>query len=366
MEKQVSSSWSDNLIGQFVIHSLVLVVCSLLFIFLMTDSFYQNWFGYIAISAIPTLVIINAVWQFRVPQPITRVGGQPLRGFCFALFAFVIGLGVAAASLVAIGHGITPPTPFLMMFIILSVVMVMWQLLVFEGWPFAGLGSRAQGWAMLAASYLLAYLCYWLFFDFSLLPGMPEEWLQIAPKGLFEPWYAIVFSITTLGVLFALQLLEFRPFSLLKASGGVWGRQPGYGLVLGVCVLAVSLALMISATGYFALDPVNFMVRGPVSFLFGLFLVLDTTANQAFSKVRQPLRGLLLILASMAVGALMCLLYEWFMHWRLSRISSGAPGYAAELWLANAMLSMTFPLILIYCHFLDRWPLGGTERNRIC
>lgn len=363
MENRSSPLWLASPLSQFVVHSLILVGFSLSVIYLMTDRFYKNWFGFIAISTIPTLVIINSVWQFRVPGRLAGIVSQPLRGLAFTLFALFLGLLVAAVSLASIGHGITPPTPFLMMFIILSVVMVMWQLLVFEGWPFTGLGSRQQGWAMLIASYLLAYLCYSLLFDFSRLPGIPAQWIDLAPAGRFDPWSAIVFAITTLGVLFAMQLLEFRPFSSLKSGNHRCGRQPWYGLLLGSAVLVITVALFTLVTGYFRADPVAFMVRGPVSFLFGLFLILDATANQALATIRQPLRGVLLIVLSLAVGALMCGCYEWFMHWRVSRIDSGAPGYGAELWLANAMLSMTFPLILIYCHFLDYWPLGNPART---
>lgn len=36
---------------------------------------------------------------------------------------------------------------------------------------------------------------------------------------------------------------------------------------------------------------------------------------------------------------------------------AGAPGYYLELWLASAMLGMTFPVIVAYTAGFDFWPL---------
>ncbi|MCB1661077.1 MAG: hypothetical protein H6995_00685 [Pseudomonadales bacterium] len=346
-----------SLLTRFFVHSLFLLLLALSLIFLMEDGFYQNWFGFLAISCIPSLVIINAVWQFNYPNKLARIHSQPWRGLSFTLLAIALGLIVAALSMQWVGLNIAPPTPFLMMFIILSVVAVMWQLLVFEGWPFHGLSNSMKGWAMLCSSYVLAYLLYQIFFDFSLLSGIPESWRAIAPLGLFEPWTAIVYLITTLSVIFAFQLVDFRPFTNLRSKQNLCAKQPYHGLLLGSTVLLLSLLTFWLATQFFKIDPVTFMVKAPVSFLFGLFLMMDTTGNQVFLSIRQPWRGLLLIALSMMLGALMCRGYEWIMYGVLAHIVSGAPTYSAELWLANAMLSMTFPLILIYCHFFKFWPI---------
>lgn len=357
MSNLVVKTKSVAIVGQFLVHALFIVLLSLFVIFLMEDGFYQQWFGFLAISCIPALVIINAVWQFRYPNRLARIQSQPWRGLGFTLLAIGMGQMIAFVSLHGIGGSIAPPTPFLMMFIILSVVAVMWQLLVFEGWPFNGLRDAMKGWAMLGSSYGLAFLLYWCLLDFSRLPGIPESWVAMSPQGLFEPWGAIVYSITTLGVLFAFQLVEFKPFTLLKSQENRWSRQPYYGLLFGSVVLLLSLLIFWLATGYFKSDAVAFMVRAPVSFLFGLFLMMDTTGNQVFAAVKQPWRGLFLIVLSLLLGILMCLSYEWFMYEVLGHIVAGPPTYTAELWLANAMLSMTFPLILVYCHFFKCWPL---------
>ena len=49
-------------------------------------------------------------------------------------------------------------------------------------------------------------------------------------------------------------------------------------------------------------------------------------------------------------------------------LPSGAPGYEYELWLVNALLSVTFPFLIFYAAYFGFWPLahegGGTRRSR--
>ena len=108
------------------------------------------------------------------------------------------------------------------------------------------------------------------FFDFSLLSGIPESWRAIAPLGLFEPWTAIVYLITTLSVIFAFQLVDFRPFTNLRSKQNLCAKQPYHGLLLGHSA-ATFAPDFLAGNAVFKIDPVTFMVKAPVSFLFGLF-----------------------------------------------------------------------------------------------
>ena len=38
-------------------------------------------------------------------------------------------------------------------------------------------------------------------------------------------------------------------------------------------------------------------------------------------------------------------------------LASGPPGYDLEVWLANALLSVTFPFLIYYAVFFGYWPL---------
>jgi len=38
---------------------------------------------------------------------------------------------------------------------------------------------------------------------------------------------------------------------------------------------------------------------------------------------------------------------------------SGPPGYEQEIWLANALLSVTFPFLIFHAAYFGFWPLTG-------
>jgi len=40
-------------------------------------------------------------------------------------------------------------------------------------------------------------------------------------------------------------------------------------------------------------------------------------------------------------------------------LASGPPGYDREVWLANALLSVTFPFLIYHAVFFGFWPLAG-------
>ena len=44
-------------------------------------------------------------------------------------------------------------------------------------------------------------------------------------------------------------------------------------------------------------------------------------------------------------------------------MTAGPPGYGLELWLATAWMSVTFPLIVVFCDALGFWPLVGSARR---
>ena len=80
--------------------------------------------------------------------------------------------------------------------------------------------------------------------------------------------------------------------------------------------------------------------------------------NRLFAGMAQPLKGVLLIVCAKLAMFGMYFLYAWAAP-MLARapLASGAPGYDLELWVATAMLGITFPLIIAFTGFFDFWPL---------
>jgi len=45
-------------------------------------------------------------------------------------------------------------------------------------------------------------------------------------------------------------------------------------------------------------------------------------------------------------------------------VRPGPPSYDFEIWLASALLSVTFPLLIFYAEFFQFWPLQGTAAKK--
>jgi hypothetical protein len=112
------------------------------------------------------------------------------------------------------------------------------------------------------------------------------------------------------------------------------------------------------ATQKLGMDPVVFMVRFPVSFIFGFFVITAMTENRLFAGMAQPLKGVALIASAAVVMLALYALYAAAAP-MLARapLASGAPTYDLELWVATAMLGITFPLIIAFTAYFNFWPL---------
>jgi hypothetical protein len=75
--------------------------------------------------------------------------------------------------------------------------------------------------------------------------------------------------------------------------------------------------------------------------------------------MKQPVKGLLGLVVAIISGAILPKIY-WALAPALSgELVAGAPNYQYELWLASALLAMTFPLMVAYAQFFNFWPIRG-------
>ncbi len=57
----------------------------------------------------------------------------------------------------------------------------------------------------------------------------------------------------------------------------------------------------------------------------------------------------------------------WYAGWtdKLSQVTGtvnpGPPGYEYEIWLASALLGVTFPFLIFFAEFFQMWPLKRAE-----
>ena len=105
------------------------------------------------------------------------------------------------------------------------------------------------------------------------------------------------------------------------------------------------------------MDVVAFMVRVPVPFIFGTIVVLNMLQGSLFARQQQPIKGVLNVIAVVVIGQVLSRMYGALAPMVTGPVSPGPPTYDFEIWLASALLSVTFPLLIFYAEFFKFWPL---------
>jgi hypothetical protein len=63
--------------------------------------------------------------------------------------------------------------------------------------------------------------------------------------------------------------------------------------------------------------------------------------------------------AAAVLGVALAQVFGYFSDWYFGALPTGGPGYEYELWLVNALLSVTFPFLIFHAAYFDYWPLPG-------
>jgi hypothetical protein len=248
----------------------------------------------------------------------------------------------------------------LAMCIITSVIIMFWLAIMWGGWPFNQLFKNpvAAGLAMLVACYAINYGLFRLLFSYEFMRGAPVYVASLDPHGYFNAWSALVFYVTAISVMFLLLNFDLWPFTKFPALM----KQPALGLVWTIVMLAGGWLVFWLGIDVVKMDVVSFMVRVPIPFIFGTIIVLNMMHGSLFGKFRQPLKGVLNTLASAAIGVILARLYEALAPVVSGKVNPGPPGYDFEIWLASALLAITFPFLIFYAEFFKMWPLHREQR----
>jgi hypothetical protein len=76
-------------------------------------------------------------------------------------------------------------------------------------------------------------------------------------------------------------------------------------------------------------------------------------------------KGVLNVLAVVVIGGGLAWMYGRLAPMVTGEVRPGPPTYDFEIWLASALLSVTFPLLIFYAEFFQFWPLqsaGGPAK----
>ena len=76
--------------------------------------------------------------------------------------------------------------------------------------------------------------------------------------------------------------------------------------------------------------------------------------------MKQPLKGILLVLLCTVAALVLQRIYLYMGPIVSGPLAAGPQGnYKEELWLANALLGLTFPLLVILLDYFQFWPLAS-------
>ncbi|MGO9309960.1 MAG: hypothetical protein ACLQDL_13160 [Spirochaetia bacterium] len=344
-----------------IVSTVLVIVVSLGFIAIFTLAEFTTWVAYALICCIPMVIVIDVTWGAKRPDFAAR-HSQPARGLLLVLPVLAAGALVGLAHFVAVGGRVSPPAPMLSMCIITTVVIAFWLAIMWGGWPFVALAKKpvVAGLSMLAACYVVNYLLFRLFFNYGFMRDSSASLQALDPHGLFNAWYALVAYVTTTAVMFLTMCFELWPLSKRPALM----RQPLRGAIWTAAVLAIGAIALFIGEGLLRMDAPVFMVRVPIPFIFGTIIVLNMMEDSVFARFSQPLKGALNACAAAMIGVVLSRTFVALEPAISGRAQSGSPGYVFEIWLASALLAVTFPFLIIHADLFQFWPLRRKDPEK--
>lgn len=340
-----------------IVATALIIAVSFGFISLFDFSTLGSWVIFVMAAIIPMEIIIGVTWGANPGFVSSRP--QPLKGIVLVLVNIAVGLIVGAICHAVVGGAIAPPVPILVLFGIVSVVVTFWLAIMFGGWPFNSLikSPVGAGIVMLAAVYIINYLLFRVFFDFSFMAGAPWYKASIDPHGMFNGVNAQVFYVTALTFLFVLLHFDLWPFTLSPAVM----KQPVLGIVWTLLSLALGALAYYIGVNTMGMDPMIFLISGPIPFIFGTIVLLNMLHNSLFAKFSQPLKGVLNCIAAAVIGVLLAKMYGALAPVVTGVLKPGPPTNDYEIWLATALLGVTFPFLIFFAEFFKMWPLAKAK-----
>ncbi len=344
-----------------VLATALIIAISLGFISIFDFPRFSGWISTFLICIIPMEIVMGVTWGMKQPGFVARQS-QPVRGILFSLIALVAGVVVAVAHWSGVGGSMSPPTPMLTQCMIASVVIMFWMAIMWGGWPFTALIKNpiAAGLSVLVACYVINYIFFRVFFNYDFMKGAPVYVAAQDPQGMFNAWSCVVFYVTAIGVMFLSLCFDLWPFT----KSGSLMKQPVLGLVWTIVALIIGGAAYYIGVDMMKMDPVAFMVTVPIPFIFGTIFMLNMLQGSLFAKFTQPLKGVLNTVAAAVLGSLFALLYRAVASTVTGKLDAGPPAYQTEIWLASALLAVTFPFLVAYADFFTMWPLQRAKAEQ--
>jgi hypothetical protein len=335
-----------------LVASALVMAIALAFISLFSVGTFLGWVSFFMLGLIPMQVVAVVLWGGN-PGFVSAMG-QPMKGLALVLLTVAVSAVATAAAFAIVGEGVSPPGPIPSHFAVVVVPTTFWLAIMMGGWPFTSLTKNpiVAGFAVVIAAYVLTYIEFRVFFNYDFMKDAPV-YLASAPSGMYNAIMALVFHVTALAVMFLVLCFDLWP---LTSSPGIM-KQPVLGLVWSAIALGGAALSMWIGIGMFGMDPMAFLTGVTAPFIFGTIIMLNMLQNSLFATQSQPVKGLLNAIGAAVIGVVLAHLYTALTPIVSGTLASGPPGYDLEVWLANALLSVTFPFLIYYAVFFGFWPL---------
>ena len=330
---------------------LMVIIISLGIISLFEEATFSTWVAFLFMCCVPAQIVFALVWHCSIPAAAGKMG-QPGRGVTFTVLTAALGMVFAVLTyyLVGKGHGVTP---MLLMYTIMTVVVTFWFAVLWQCWPVTRFSDNPLviGAGVLLVAYFGAYIVFALLFDFSFLEGAPVYFPDADPGGLFMAWIPMSFAVTTVAMILTLVLFDFWPVAGISNPGA---------RTLAATAVVIALAAVVYYLGVCVagMDKVRYLSLVPVSYIFGIFLPLSLMQGSLFPKLEQPLKGLALTVFCAVAAVILQQLSLLLGPVVSGPLAAGPEGhYQEELWLASALLGLTFPVLVVMTDYFDFWPM---------
>jgi len=116
--------------------------------------------------------------------------------------------------------------------------------------------------------------------------------------------------------------------------------------------------VMSMTVGQLGQRPMYVLTRVTAPFIFGTIIVLNMLQNSLFASLAQPVKGLANAVTAAIIGVVLAQVYGLVSPAIVGAMPPEVPD-AYEVWLVNALLSVTFPFLIFFAACLNYWPLAA-------
>ncbi|NQY89487.1 MAG: hypothetical protein HRT51_17415 [Colwellia sp.] len=338
----------------------VIVMC-LLIITSFSAEIFASWVSFLFMCCVPTQIICGLVWSCQYPEKVACLR-QPYKGLVYLSISIVGGLLLAITILFVVAQGAMPPGPQHNIFIILFITNMFWLVGILQCQPFITFFKKPFLLALmiLISAFVITYILFFFVINFEFIANSPIYLAQLDGGGPVMAFDFLTFAVTTVAAIMVLIVIDFKPIAKLPGAD----KTPLFILWSVVVVLLLSTLVKTTFVVVLGFDQIVYMVMVPISFIFGAFILLNLYEKSLltfFSEAYQTYISLVICLIFTVI------IYQLFMVLGplvSGDMLSGSPSYELNFWVANAMLSICFPLIVLHTDFLQHWPFRS-DNSRI-